>query len=331
MEVVSGVYQIEVPFPGGKDGYTNVYVLEGQDGHVLIDSGWGDLEAFSALREGLTREHLKFKDIKRIVITHIHPDHYGLAGRVKEFCGAEMVMHRLSAELIPSRYIATGELLEQVEEELSRNGVPMSELQGMRREALSLEQFVSPCLPDTVLDGGDSFSNGLFNFEAIHTPGHSPDHLCLYEPGRQFLFSGDHILPDSVPHVGLHPQSGDNPLGDYLASLQAVGSLKVKFVFPGHGSVFNGLNLRVEEIGRAHEQRKRDVLNTVRNDLKTAYQIAAELFWNDGHGEVAFRNLACWGKRMAVQESMAYLSLLVREDKVGAIEKKGVPLYLSKE
>jgi glyoxylase-like metal-dependent hydrolase (beta-lactamase superfamily II) len=165
----------------------------------------------------------------------------------------------------------------------------------------------------------------------IRTPGHSPGHICLYEPRKRLLFSGDHVLYDVTPHVGFHPQSGDNPLGDYISSLKRVQNLNVSFVLPGHGPIFNSLKLRVAEILYHHEQRMRNIMRALKDGLKTAYQIAEEIPWMTDQGSVAFRDLTSWDRRLAVMETMAHLKLLVAEGKVGDVDMDGVSLYLTKD
>jgi glyoxylase-like metal-dependent hydrolase (beta-lactamase superfamily II) len=331
MEIIAGVHQIRLPFPQGMSGYTNVYVVEGSNGNILIDSGWDDSEVIWAFREGLREDRLKFQDINWIVITHIHPDHYGLASKLKELCGAEVAVHRTEAGLINSRYKDFDGLLKDMGDMLSSNGVPQAELTELKQASLWMKQFVSPDLPDVTLDDGDRISNGSFGFEVLRTPGHSPGHICLYEARKRWLFSGDHVLFNVTPHVGFHPQSGDNPLKDYIDSLGMVDSLGVNFVFPGHGPVFNSLKLRAVEIFNHHEQRKRAIMTVLDDGLKTAYQVAAEIPWKLELGGVAFSDLEAWDRRLAMLETIAHLKLLASEGSAGKIDRDGISLYLSKE
>jgi len=331
MEIVAGVHQIKVPFPKGIPGGTNVYVIEGSEGNILIDSGWDSPESLWALRQGLTSERLKLQDIKRVVITHIHPDHFGLASKIKQLCGAKVAMHKIEAGFITSRYKDFEVLLKEMEEELRQNGVPQTELPQLKDASLWMNQFVTPDLPDVILNDGDKISNGSFEFEVLWTPGHSPGHICLYEPRKRLLFSGDHVLFDTTPNVGFHPQSGDNPLGAYISSLERLEGLKVNFVLPGHGPVFNSLKLRIEEILYHHEQRKRNIIKALSDGLKTAYQIAEEIPWVPEQGGVAFRDLASWDRRLAVLETIAHLKLLMVEGKVGNVDMDGASLYLTKD
>jgi len=331
MEIVSGVHQIRLPFPQGMSGYTNVYVIEGDNGNILIDSGWDDSQVLWTFREGLREDRLKFQDINWIVITHIHPDHYGLASKLKELCGAEVIVHRTEAGFINSRYKDFGRLLKDMGDVLSSNGVPQDDLAELKQASLWMKQFVSPDLPDVTLGDGDRVSNGSFGFEALRTPGHSPGHICLHEARKRWLFSGDHVLPNAIPHVAFHPQSGDNPLKDYIGSLEMVDSLGVNFVFPGHGPVFNGLKLRAAEIFGYHEHNKRTIMSVLDDGLKTAYQVAGEILWKLETGGVAFSDLGGWDRRLAILETVAHLKLLASEGSVGKIDRDGVSFYMSKE
>lgn len=331
MEVVAGVHRIKLPFPEGIPEYTNVYVVEGSRGNILVDSGWGSSEVLWAFREGLRENCLKFQDINWIVITHIHPDHYGLASKLKEFCGAEVVMHRVEAGLINSRYKDFAGLLKQIEEELSRNGVPQFELSKLTEASIWMRQFVSPDLPDVMLNDGDRLSNGSFEFEVLRTPGHSPGHICLYEPRKKWLFCGDHVLFKTTPHVGFHPQSGDNPLGDYINSLERLEALKANFIFPGHGPVFNSLKLRAAEILQHHAQRESAIIKAMSSGFRTAYRVATEILWKLEAGGIAFKDLAPWDRRLAILETIAHLRLLMVEGKVGKFDQEGISLYLSKD
>lgn len=330
MRLVAGVHQIRLPFPQNITGYTNVYVIEGEKGNILVDSGWDWPGALWAFREGMKTDSLKFQDINWIVITHIHPDHYGLAGKLKDLCGARITMHRLEAELINSRYETSEVLLNKLSEELNKNGVPRDELTDMQDASLWMRKFVSSCQPEIILDEGDKISNGTFEFEVLRTPGHSLGHICLYEPNKRWFFSGDHVLFRTVPHIGLHPQSEDNPLDDYIKSLNRLQTMRINFVFPGHGPVFNSLKLRAAEILQHHEQRRKDIMKVLNEGLKTAYQIAVEIPWKGESRAERFSDLTPWDRRLAILQVMAHLKLLDSEGELGRIEREGVYVYLKK-
>ena len=205
------------------------------------------------------------------------------------------------------------------------------ELPQLTEASLWMNKYVTPDSPEVMLEDGDIISNDSFEFEVLWTPGHSPGHICLYERERKFILTGDHVLYETTPHVGFNPQSGDNPLGDYISSLKKLESLKVNFILPGHGPLFNALGLRIEKILQHHEERKRAILKSLRDGLKTAYAIAQKIPWMADQGGTAFRDLPVWDKRMAVTETLAHLKLLMEEDRVSNVDMDGASLYLAKD
>jgi glyoxylase-like metal-dependent hydrolase (beta-lactamase superfamily II) len=331
MQVLNGVHQIKSPCPGDASWYTNVYVIEGGDGHIMVDSGWDSQESLWALQEGIKAANLKLRDITKVVITHIHPDHYGLSTKIKQICGAQVAIHRMEAGSISSRYNDFADLIQKTEELLRQNGVPQDELPQLKGASLWMHKYVTPDAPEVMLEDGDTISNDSFELEVLWTPGHSPGHICLYERERRFILTGDHVLYDTTPHVGLNPQSGDNPLGNYISSLKKLERLKVNFILPGHGPVFNALGLRIEKILQHHEERKRAIMQALRDGLKTAYEIAQQIPWMANEGRSAFQDLPVWDKRMAVTETLAHLKLLMEEEKVGNVDMDGASLYLAKD
>lgn len=332
MEILNGVHQIKSPFPGGVfQGYTNIYVLEGSDGNIVIDSGWDSQECLWAFQEGLKAERLSLRDIKKVIVTHIHPDHYGLSAKIRQICGAQVAIHKADAVLINSRYKDFLDLLKKNEEMLRQNGVPEEELIHLKDASLWMNKYVTPELPEVMLEGGEVIDNGSFRLEVVWTPGHSPGHICLYEREKKFVLTGDHVLFDTTPHISFNPQSGPNPLKDYISSLKKLASLETRFALPGHGPMFNALNLRIERILQHHEQRKDAIVRCLRQGTKTAYQIAQEIPWMVDQGGISFRDLSFWDKRMAVTETIAHLKLLIEEDRVSSAEMGGSVLYLAKE
>jgi len=328
MEIVQGVHQIKLPLPTGASlDHINAYLIEGTKGNLLIDTGLDTPEAFAALRDALKFSGFGFKDITLIVATHIHPDHYGLVDKLKQLSGANVALSDIEAKFIDSRYVKTDNLLKQVKQLFESNGVPEEDLTELTEASMAIRQFAGVIKPDIMLKDGEKITVASSEFKALLTPGHSPGHICLYEPKRKFLFSGDHILPDIFPHVGLHPQSGENPLGDFFNSLEALAKLEVNFIFPGHGSVFSGFKLRLGELFYHHEQRQLAITRVIENDMKTAYQIANEIPWMPAGEAISFTKLSTFDKRLAVMETLAHLKLLMIEGKAEKITKENIDSY----
>ncbi len=315
-KIIPGIYQLQIPIPNNTLRHTNIYLVQGDDKYVLIDAGWNSEEALQSVKEQLAELRLDFKDIHRIIVTHAHSDHYGLAGTLRQLSQAGITIHHLEKNLIAHRYLNTDGFLQQTEQLLHINGVSADELPILQTASLASAQSVFPALPDITLHGGEIISTGVFNFQVLWTPGHSPGHICLYEPTQKILFSGDHILPVITPNISLLPQSGTNPLGDFINSLNMVKQLDVNLVLPAHEHLFTDLQTRVEEIIQHHEQRKSEILATIKVNPKTAYKISAEITWMPGMDGVNWQNLTPRDKRLAVLETLAHLESMRIDERV---------------
>ena len=318
MEIAPGIHQLKVLIPDNPLGHVNCYLVQGEDGWLMVDTGWFTPDAFNSLESGLKDLGITLTDIASIVITHVHPDHFGLAGRIKQVSpGTRLLTHRWESDLIESRYIRFSELIDKIAVMLERHGVPTGNLSELKSASMPALQFVTVTLPDETLFGGEILSTGVYDLEVIWTPGHSPGHICLYEPQNQLLFSGDHILPTTTPNVSYHVQSGDNPLGDYIGALHKLKSLTVAKVLPGHKHTFTDLRGRIEEIEEHHNQRKADILEVIANRPHNAYEISCQIPWTDN--KVSLGQLTALHKRFAVTETIAHLECMRWEGKVQKI------------
>ncbi len=326
-KVIPGICQLPLPIPDNPLGYTNTYLIQGDDEALLIDAGWNGEEALRSLREQVTEIGISFQDISQIIITHAHIDHYGLAGRLRQLSRAKIALHYLEKELIDARNMDMGQLLQQMRQWLLINGVPSGELIELQRVPLNRVRLAGHVLPDVVLRGSETVSVGIFRFQIIWTPGHSPGHICLYEPTQKILFSGDHILPVITPNISLQPQSNSNPLGNFLESLDKVKQLDVNLVLPAHEQIFTSLKARVEEIIQHHQRRNAEILETLKAKPKTAYQISAAITWMPELGGVRFRDLASWDKRMAVSEALAHLEAMRVDGRVDKFLQDDIIYY----
>jgi len=325
-EVTPGIHWLKLPITIRDTSLThvNAYLVHGDDGYLLVDAGWNTDESFDSLQKQLAEIGAEIKDISQIVVTHIHPDHYGLVGRLKQLINAKLALHDVEKGFIESRYINTDKLLEQTTRWLNINGVPPDELPPIRDATLGLEQFVAPAYPDVTFHGGETISTGAFTFQVLWTPGHSAGHICLYEPNKKVLISGDHILPTITPNISRHPQSMENPLGRYLNSLNSLKQLDIELVLPGHESPFAELKPRIDELIQHHEQRNLEILATTKGEPKTAYQIVKELTWGGGTG---WQDMPFFHKRLAIFETLAHLEMMTINGQIGKLSRDGIIYY----
>ena len=325
-EVFPGIHWIKSPISLEEStlSHINIYLIRGNDGYLLVDSGWNTDASFATLHNYLVKNGLTFGDISQILVTHIHPDHYGMAGRIKKLSGATIAMHHLEKDFIEPRYVSMEELLNQTDRLLIANGVPEREMTALRDATLGLEQYIVPTPPDSLLRDGDTVTTGEFTFRVIWTPGHSSGHICLYEREKKVLLSGDHILPKITPNVGVHPQSIENPLGRYIKSLEEIRKLDIVLTLPGHNRPFTRIVPRIDEIIRHHDYRNREILAAIEQTEKTAYRIAQNITWSDNSG---WTDLPPFHRRMAIFETLAHLEMLAAESIVDKLPTRGIIYY----
>ncbi|MFN2582808.1 MAG: MBL fold metallo-hydrolase [Candidatus Dormibacteria bacterium] len=176
-QVRPGLWSIPVPLPRNPLRYVIVYALELRDGVAIVDTGWSTEDAWKALTDGLTQAGYTPADVRAALITHIHPDHFGLAGRVREASGAWIALHPADAALLPSRYgIDIDELLTRMRGFLAGCGVPAEVLDELTEASMGIREFVALVQPDVMLQHGERVPLDDWELYAVHTPGHSPGH-----------------------------------------------------------------------------------------------------------------------------------------------------------
>ena len=325
-QLIDGLYQLKVPIPNSALVATNIYLIKGDKGNTLVDTGWGGERAFNSLKTQLADIGVGLQDISQLVVTHVHFDHYGLAGKIKRISDARIYMHRREQEIFHTRYGVTEESLNRIEQWLQMNGVP-AELTKVVHKPIGGFGKPIPAQPDVLLEGDEVIPCGSFNLKVIWTPGHTPGHICLYEPVKKLLFTGDHILPVITPNIGLSAYSDANPLGDYLKSLANVKKLAVETVLPAHENVFSNLSGRADEIAHHHEMRSAEILKVMQHDEMTAYDIANLVTWVPEHGGVKYADLSAVAKIAAISETLSHLRALNVRKKVSNINRDNIVYY----
>ncbi|MFC1971223.1 MBL fold metallo-hydrolase [Chloroflexota bacterium] len=327
MEIVSGIHQLKVPIPNNPLEHLNCYLIEGKDGWLMIDTGWYTAEVFDFLQTELRNLGLTLTDVSTIVITHVHPDHFGLAGRIKQVSPrTQLLIHRWESDLIESRYVKFSELRDKMSILLQRHGVPPLNLSALESASMPALEFVRVTFPDHVLYGGETISTGHYDLEVIWTPGHSPGHICLYEPNHQLLFSGDHILPSITSNISYHVQSGDNPLGDYVNALHKLENLPVARVLPAHEDAFSDLRSRIDQIIIHHNKRKAEIQKVIANEPCNAWGISPQITWDTS---TPWDQLPPLHKRSAVTEVVAHLESMRWKGRVRRIVKDNSASYVA--
>lgn len=302
-----GLWTVPVPLPNNSLRYVFVYVFETDRGIYLVDAGWNTDEAYAALEAGLRTAGYEVGDVRGVLVTHIHPDHYGLAGRIREASGAWIALHPADAALIRDRYSEPTELLDRVGAMLRRVGAPADEIAALQSAAMPVRPLVDAVHPDVLLEDGERPEVPGWDLSAIWTPGHSPGHLCFWEPANEVLLTGDHVLPRITPNISFHPQAGDDPLGDFLRSLAKLEPYRPTEVMPAHEHRFLDLHQRLGELRRHHADRFREAIDAIRDGDTTVWAIAGRMTWSRPWEEIEG-----FMRRAAVGEALAHLRALER-------------------
>lgn len=290
----------------------NAYLIEGSSGYALVDTGMHTKEAEAALRGALVDAGVAMEDVKRVFVTHLHPDHLGMAGTL-ERAGAEVIMHAPELENASRMWSRDHTMIDQTYAWFERHGMPAAVDDGMRQAWLEIGRAVDEVEHVTEAADGEQLDLGGRRARLKWTPGHTDYHAVLVDEAERVLFSGDHVLPRITSNVGLYPYSRDDPLGDFLDALRAVRDLPVTRVLPAHGDPFDDLPGRVDQILEHHEERLRATLDAIGDSERDAYAVCRRLFpvLRSAHEE-----------RFALAETLAHLRYLERRVKVREVGDK---------
>lgn len=305
-EVAPGVHRLALPL--GIHGVPTVsaYLLHGgggDGGDTLVDCGIADgpgTDGTATIAAAIAAAGGALERIARLVVTHAHIDHFGLAGEVVRRSGGELWMHRRT-DLDLAKYADPDDAVDRRTLMLADHGLYGPDLTETS-EGLRDWMPVMPSVgrPSRVLDGGETLRVGGRTWEVVHTPGHSPGHVCLWSAEERLLCSGDHVLQVVSPPVTFERGFETDPMGSYLASLDRVRVLAPDLVLPGHGAPFRDGARRAAAIAAGKRRRLDQVRELVQDRPRTVTELTAELF----------RSAALTGaqRHFAMAEILAYLA-----------------------
>jgi glyoxylase-like metal-dependent hydrolase (beta-lactamase superfamily II) len=317
------LWSIPVPMPKSPLRYVSVYVLGSESGLTLVDAGWDSEESWDALLGGLDGIGASVADVRGVLVTHQHLDHIGLARRIRAECGAWIALHPADRDAVASPDFREPAVANPAELRwLVSLGTSPAEARRLVGDRPEPDPRSLVAIPDRLVVDGERVGVPGWDLRAVHTPGHTPGHLCFIDERGGLFFAGDHVLPRISPNVSADRDLHADALGDFLASLGRVRDLDVGEVLPAHEWRFRGLAQRVDELRAHHSARLGELLEVIRRRPGSVpWDLAGELTWSRSWDQYdGYMRLS------AVGETMAHLVYLVHQ---GLVRGSGeaVPRY----
>ncbi|GAA4691573.1 MBL fold metallo-hydrolase [Phytohabitans rumicis] len=302
-----GVHRVPLPLPNDGLRAVNVYLLEEDGGIVMVDGGWALPASRRALEDAMAALGYDLGAITRILVTHIHRDHYTQAVALRRLLGARVL---LGAGERPGL-----EMLQQI-----RTRAPVTSMDVLRRAgAHDLADRIGKALDGADFDerdweapdewlGAGVLDLGGRALRVIPTPGHTKGHVVYLDEAAGLLFAGDHVLPHITPSIGFELGEPGLPLADYLRSLRLMTTYADARLLPAHGPVAGSTHARVAELLAHHDRRLAATRRTLRDGPVDGYAVARQLTWT--RREIPFADLDDMNQMLAVCETVAHLDVL---------------------
>lgn len=308
-----GLIRLPLPFPGLR--WTNAYAIRGDAGITLIDCGVDDGPTRNALEQGLAELGSGLEDVAGLICTHMHPDHMGLAHRLVAE-GISLTMHEAAPAAI-EHYNDWNISRRNLASLAVEHGAP-AEFVARTASADPRPDWAGTAVtPDRLVKDGEQIRVGDGRtLTVIHTPGHENSHICLVDDDSQVLYSGDHVLPRITPVVMYGFES--DPLGTYLDSLARIEAMDIGLTYPAHVEILERGSLRARQIILHHERRLGAMVQEVRSQAKTAWELVGEIFRP---------HLDPLEERLALSETLAHLEYLRLRGELDRTMEAGVWHY----
>jgi len=314
--VLPGVHRVPLPLPGDALKAINVYLVEDDDGYTLIDSGWDSRASWQSLTDGLAAAGAEVREVRRVLVTHVHRDHVGQSTRIARETGARVWIGTDERPGYAAMIDDMAGLAASQRTYLLRAGA--SELVAELESRFALPPGADWDRPAGWVNDGDAVTGAI---TAISTPGHTQGHTSFFDAGRGLFFPGDHVLPHITPSIGFEPYPTGTALADFLGSLAKVRTLAARLVLPAHGPVFTDLAGRVDELVAHHGNRLDLCLAAMSDGGSTALDVATKLPWT--RRERAYDDLDFFNRMLAVWETFAHLLLLESQERAIAVGPVG--------
>jgi glyoxylase-like metal-dependent hydrolase (beta-lactamase superfamily II) len=318
--VAANIYALRLPLPFALN-HVNCYMLQDADGWTVVDAGLNRPEVRAAWQAAWAELDIKPSRIRRIVLTHMHPDHFGLGGWLQEQSGAPVLLSPREAEVaritwmedltparatVVDRYMQSAGVTPEVAE------VILNQQNHLRSLTYPHPQEIEITPPDTMIEMGGR------RFRPIHAPGHADGQLVFYCAEDRLLLCGDQVLQRITPNIGVWPATEPNPLARYLRSLEQLAEVDVELALPGHYASITDWRGRIAEL-RAHHAQRLEAMYAAARAGATALDVSYAVFNYDRFSQHEVR--------FAVAETLAHLEYLAEEGRLKRVEQPTGRIY----
>jgi glyoxylase-like metal-dependent hydrolase (beta-lactamase superfamily II) len=321
-EIGGGVFglQFEMPF---NVPAINVYVLAG-DPVTLVDTGPILADLPDSLYRALDQVGHPVGTLGQIIISHSHPDHMGLAARLKSASGARVVCHRLGGGILSEYHSQSVRLRDYLIDLAPFVGLDPEQARESFFKSSDWDTAAEPVAVDETVDDGDIIRAGSRDLRVVHTPGHSIDHICLYDPEERLMFTGDMLLQSITPNPDIYPpwlSEKSSGLPDYISSLHRIRNIETATALPGHGKSITDFKSRIDDVLLHHQERLIFLCDDIRDEDKTVLQLAIVLLT---HINMEMSGINTF---LAMREVFGHLVILQQDGKVQMEVRDGTAYY----
>ena len=308
-EISTHLYRAEIPLPLAPLRSLNSYIIKENERTLIVDTGMNEKVCFDAMSAVIKELSIEL-DQTDFFITHSHTDHIGLVPFLAKKL-AKVYFNRSEADHVSSESLIGW--AEKADLFARRNGHYKNRIRQMVAEATRGEKR-SFHREFNIVKEGTILNIDNYSFRVIETPGHSRGHMCLYEPKQKIFVSGDHILSDITPNISSRFNDEENPLAEYISSLDRVYSLDVKLVLPGHRSIITDFKGRINELKTHHQERLEEVLAILKKGRQNALKVASQMTWDMTYE--TWEDFPIYPKWFAFSEALSHLQYLESLGKV---------------
>ena len=301
-KIADDIIQVQIPLPYVLN-IVNCYLLRGADGWTLVDTGLNTAAARSQWKSALSALGIAPADIEQIVLTHMHPDHFGMAGWWQRQTDTPIPLFLPERERRQMRIFYQPRNTPLYHQWLLNCGMDEAAVDNLEGALYSTRDLTQPHpLQQEFIPAGATLRLGARLFQTIHAPGHSDGHMIFYDPADKLMLCGDHVLMRITPNIGIWPHSEPNPLSQFLGSLKTLAVLDVRLALPGHRWLITDWRGRIEELIAHHHARLEHCEEALAAGAGTVLEVAAHLF--------DLQRLTPHEWRFALAETLAHLEYL---------------------